>query len=103
MLEVLSAWQTVALIRMPLSSLLLLQSNLIWMPNIQYLEGLNLGLTTDMDLYISLLTHTPSRVIDGFDTLDALEKVPVDEKNRPIQDVKIKTVMIHANPIADQR
>ena len=31
MLEVLSAWQTVALIRMPLSSLLLLQSNLIWM------------------------------------------------------------------------
>ena len=42
------------------------------------------------------------RVIDGSDTtLDAIEKVPVDEKNRPIQDIKIKYVTIHANPLAE--
>ncbi|TPX47385.1 hypothetical protein SeMB42_g03327 [Synchytrium endobioticum] len=40
------------------------------------------------------------RVIDGFDTLDALEKVSVDEKNRPVQDVSIKSIIIHANPLA---
>jgi len=40
------------------------------------------------------------RVIDGFDTLDALEKVPVNEKNRPLNPVKIKSVTIHANPLA---
>ncbi|KAJ3142850.1 Peptidyl-prolyl cis-trans isomerase-like 3 [Geranomyces variabilis] len=42
-----------------------------------------------------------AKVIDGFDSLDSLEKVPVDEKSRPLQDVRIRTVTIHANPIAD--
>ncbi|KAI9017322.1 peptidylprolyl isomerase-like protein-like 3 [Gaertneriomyces semiglobifer] len=41
------------------------------------------------------------KVIDGWETLDALEKVSVDEKSRPIQDVKIRSITIHANPIAD--
>ncbi|KNC86765.1 hypothetical protein SARC_01099 [Sphaeroforma arctica JP610] len=41
------------------------------------------------------------RIIDGFDTLDALEKVPVDDKYRPTREVLIKKVKIHANPIAD--
>jgi peptidyl-prolyl cis-trans isomerase-like 3 len=41
------------------------------------------------------------RVIDGFETLDALEKLPVNEKNyRPEVDVRIRSVTIHANPIA---
>ena len=44
---------------------------------------------------------TCTRVISGFDTLDALEKVTVDEKHRPVQDVKINAVVIHANPLAD--
>ncbi|KAL6600949.1 cyclophilin-like protein [Neocallimastix sp. 'constans'] len=42
------------------------------------------------------------KVIDGMETLDALEKVSVDEKYRPIQEVKIKSVTILANPIADK-
>ncbi|OAD79826.1 hypothetical protein PHYBLDRAFT_14803, partial [Phycomyces blakesleeanus NRRL 1555(-)] len=43
------------------------------------------------------------KVIDGADTtLDAIEKMPVDEKNRPIQEVRIRSVTIHANPIADK-
>ena len=41
------------------------------------------------------------RIIDGFDTLDALEKIPVDENTyRPVSEIKIRNVTIHANPIA---
>ena len=42
------------------------------------------------------------RVIDGFPTLDALEKVPV-EGETPITPIKIRNVTIHANPIADMQ
>jgi len=43
------------------------------------------------------------RVIDGLETLDDLEKLPVNEKTyRPLTEVRIKNVTIHANPIADQ-
>ena len=42
------------------------------------------------------------RVIHGFETLDDLEKVPVDEKTyRPKTEIRIRRVTIHANPIAD--
>ena len=40
------------------------------------------------------------KVIDGFEVLDALEKVPVTPKFRPIKDVKLNFVTIHANPLA---
>lgn len=47
--------------------------------------------------------HINCRVIDGVDsTLDAVEKVPVDDKHRPIQEIRIKSVTIHANPIAEK-
>ncbi|KAL9931626.1 hypothetical protein V8E36_009412 [Tilletia maclaganii] len=38
-------------------------------------------------------------------TLDAMEKVPVDEKNRPTKGNEIKTlkVTVHANPIAQKQ
>lgn len=42
-----------------------------------------------------------ARMIDGFETLDALEKVPVNEKNyRPQMDIRLRDVTIHANPLA---
>lgn len=42
------------------------------------------------------------KMIDGFETLDDLEKLSVNEKNfRPERDVRIQRVTIHANPIAD--
>ncbi|XP_033110115.1 peptidyl-prolyl cis-trans isomerase-like 3 isoform X2 [Anneissia japonica] len=42
------------------------------------------------------------KVIDGLDTLDELEKLPVNEKNyRPLERVCISNITIHANPIAD--
>ncbi|KAL2919698.1 Peptidyl-prolyl cis-trans isomerase cyp10 [Polyrhizophydium stewartii] len=42
-----------------------------------------------------------AKVIDGMDTLEALEKVPVDGSSRPLQEVRITSVTIHANPIAE--
>jgi peptidyl-prolyl cis-trans isomerase-like 3 len=41
-------------------------------------------------------------VIDGFDILDLLENVEVNRKSRPLTDVRLKSVTIHANPIADE-
>ncbi|GAA5808030.1 cytochrome P450 monooxygenase 4 [Mucor flavus] len=44
------------------------------------------------------------KVIDGGDsTLDAFEKIPTDEKNRPTQELRIRSITIHANPIADKQ
>ncbi|XP_035754983.1 peptidyl-prolyl cis-trans isomerase-like 3 isoform X2 [Egretta garzetta] len=41
------------------------------------------------------------KVIDGLETLDELEKLPVNEKTyRPLNDVHIKDTTIHANPFA---
>lgn len=41
------------------------------------------------------------RVIDGFETLDAMEKIPTGKKDRPLSEIKLSHVTIHANPLAD--
>jgi peptidyl-prolyl cis-trans isomerase-like 3 len=42
------------------------------------------------------------KVIDGADTtLDSMERVPVNNKNRPLNEIKVTGVTIHSNPIAD--
>jgi peptidyl-prolyl cis-trans isomerase-like 3 len=42
------------------------------------------------------------RVIDGADdVLDAMERAPVGPKNRPINEIRLEKVTVHANPIAD--
>lgn len=43
------------------------------------------------------------RVLEGWDTLDSMEAVAVDKKNRPQEAIKIKGVTMHANPLADER
>ena len=43
------------------------------------------------------------RLLEGWDTLDKIEEIPVDKKNRPQESVKIESVTIHANPVADER
>lgn len=40
------------------------------------------------------------QVIDGFDVLDKLEKVPTGAGDKPLQDIKIHEVTFHANPLA---
>ena len=42
------------------------------------------------------------RVIDGFEVLDMVEKVPVGKKNRPLADITLLSVVIHANPLANK-
>lgn len=42
------------------------------------------------------------RVIDGFDTLDKIEKEPVSAKNKPLKPITIEGCIIHANPIAEE-
>jgi peptidyl-prolyl cis-trans isomerase-like 3 len=34
------------------------------------------------------------------ETLDKMEKVPVNKKDKPLQDIIIERVTIHANPLA---
>uniref|UniRef100_A0A060T1P5 Peptidyl-prolyl cis-trans isomerase n=1 Tax=Blastobotrys adeninivorans TaxID=409370 RepID=A0A060T1P5_BLAAD len=40
------------------------------------------------------------QVLEGSDTLDKLEEVKVDKKYRPVDPIYIKSVTIHANPLA---
>jgi peptidyl-prolyl cis-trans isomerase-like 3 len=40
------------------------------------------------------------KVIHGFDTLDAMERVPVGKKNRPLSSILLDSCVIHANPMA---
>jgi len=40
-------------------------------------------------------------VIGGLDTLDAIERIPTDAKDRPLSEIRLESVTIHANPLAD--
>ena len=40
------------------------------------------------------------KVIDGFTVLDMMEKTPGDEADRPLAEIRINRVTIHANPLA---
>lgn len=39
-------------------------------------------------------------VIDGMDVLDKAERIPVDAGDRPMQEIRLNRVTIHANPLA---
>jgi len=41
------------------------------------------------------------RVIDGEATLDAAERARVGERDRPVVDIVLERVTVHANPLAD--
>jgi len=40
------------------------------------------------------------RVIHGGDILDTMEKAPTDSKDRPLSEIKLENITIHANPFA---
>ncbi|TYJ56828.1 hypothetical protein B9479_002438 [Cryptococcus floricola] len=42
------------------------------------------------------------KVIDGLEVLDTMERTPVNPKNRPLKEIRLERVTVHANPIADQ-
>lgn len=41
------------------------------------------------------------KLLEGDEVLDDIEKIAVDKKSRPQERVEIKSVTIHANPLAD--
>ncbi|KXS96575.1 hypothetical protein AC578_1964 [Pseudocercospora eumusae] len=41
------------------------------------------------------------RVVEGLDTLDRLEKVEVDDKSRPLQDLVMEDVVVYVDPFED--
>ncbi|KAK5112620.1 Peptidyl-prolyl cis-trans isomerase cyp10 [Meristemomyces frigidus] len=43
------------------------------------------------------------RLVEGWETLDKMEGVEVDKKNRPVEAIRIEKVVIHANPLADEK
>ncbi|KII72705.1 Peptidyl-prolyl cis-trans isomerase-like 3 [Thelohanellus kitauei] len=60
-------------------------------------------ITYSKQTHLDLKYTVFGKVIDGFETLDELEKLPVDPKtHRPLNTVTIKSVIIHANPLADR-
>jgi len=40
-------------------------------------------------------------VIDGIEVLDRLERIPSDANSKPLQEILIEKVTIHANPFAN--
>lgn len=43
-----------------------------------------------------------AQVIHGWATLDAMERAEVDAKSRPTTQIKIESIVIHANPFAEK-
>ena len=41
-----------------------------------------------------------AHAIDGLDVLDKMERVPTAAQDRPVQEIQLKSVTIHANPFA---
>ena len=39
-------------------------------------------------------------VIDGLEVLDKMERVPTGAADRPLQEIQIQRITIHANPLA---
>jgi cyclophilin family peptidyl-prolyl cis-trans isomerase len=39
-------------------------------------------------------------VIDGMDVLDRMEKVPTGAGDRPVNEIRLERITIHANPLA---
>ncbi|KAL7412563.1 peptidyl-prolyl cis-trans isomerase-like 3 [Mrakia frigida] len=71
----------------------------------------NSGVDTNKSQFFITYAKQPSldgkytilgKVIDGADsTLDSMEKVPVNAKSRPLQEITLQSVTVHANPIAN--
>ncbi|XP_049959905.1 peptidyl-prolyl cis-trans isomerase-like 3 isoform X2 [Schistocerca serialis cubense] len=55
----------------------------------------------DLKPHLDLKYTIFGKVIDGFEALDELEKLPVNPKNyKPLTETRINRVTIHANPLA---
>jgi len=64
-------------------------------------NGSQFFITYDKQPHLNNVNTVFGRVIHGLDVLDAMEIIKVNEKDRPVHEIKINSVKIHANPIAD--
>ncbi|CAK9085286.1 unnamed protein product [Durusdinium trenchii] len=65
-------------------------------------NGSQFFITYSRQPHLNGVYTTFGRLIDGLDTLDKMEKEPINAKNRPMRPIKIESIIIHANPIADE-
>ncbi len=65
-------------------------------------NGSQFFITYNKQLHLNGIYTIIGRVIDGFETLDLMESEMVGKNNRPLSDIKIKTITIHCNPIAER-
>jgi len=66
-------------------------------------NGSQFFLTFDKAPHLDGKNTVFGRLLEGWDTLDKIEEVQVDKKNRPKEEIRIRDVVIHANPVADER
>jgi peptidyl-prolyl cis-trans isomerase-like 3 len=66
-------------------------------------NGSQFFLTFDKAPHLDGKNTVFGRVIEGWDTLDKMEAIQVDKKNRPKDSIRIQGVQVHANPIADEQ
>nr|POE46764.1 peptidyl-prolyl cis-trans isomerase-like 3 [Quercus suber] len=66
-------------------------------------NGSQFFITFDKATHLDGKNTVFGRVLEGWETLDRMEAVAVDKKNRPLESIKIEKVIIHANPLADER
>ncbi|KAK9473989.1 peptidyl-prolyl cis-trans isomerase-like 3 [Dipodascopsis tothii] len=65
-------------------------------------NGSQFFITYDKHVHLDGKYTVFGKVIDGADTTMAeIEAVAVDKKNRPREPIKLKSVTIHANPLAE--
>jgi len=66
-------------------------------------NGSQFFITYSTQPHLDLKYTVFGRVIDGFDALEELEKLPVNPKNyRPLTETRLNSVTIHANPLANE-
>ncbi len=64
-------------------------------------NGSQFFITYSQHLHLDNVYTIIGEVIDGWDTLDAMEIVPVEgKKNKPVKDIIMQSFTIHANPLA---
>ena len=67
----------------------------------RYFVGVKLLVFFICSFLILLVWLSFRRIIHGLDVLDSMETIKSDEKDRPEHPIKIESVKIHANPIAE--
>lgn len=66
-------------------------------------NGSQFFMTYDAHPHLNNVYSVVGHVIYGMEVLDAMEKAPVNAKNRPVVPIVIENVEIHANPFAEQQ